>query len=41
MIREPLSEFLEESGFNVRDAETAAGLRQVLGAENVALILHE
>ncbi len=38
-IREPLAEFLEESGFTIRDAETAEGLREILSSENVALIL--
>ena len=34
-----LAEYLEESGFSVREAESGEGLRQVLGAENIGLIL--
>jgi signal transduction histidine kinase/DNA-binding response OmpR family regulator len=39
MISEPLAEFLEESGFKVREADCAEGLRQVLREEKIGLIL--
>ncbi len=39
MIREPLAEFLQESGLAVVEADSAAGLRHLLSQHNVALVL--
>ncbi len=39
MIREPLAEFLEESGFKVCEAEDAETLRHVLESKHVGLVL--
>ncbi len=38
-IREPLAEFLDESGFHICEAESAEGLRQVLDSQKIGLIL--
>ncbi len=39
LIREPLTEFLEESGFRVCEADCASKLRQTLEERNIGLIL--
>ncbi|MDA3835290.1 MAG: response regulator, partial [Spirochaetales bacterium] len=39
MIREPLAEYLDESGFRVLEAQDAKELRHLMASKNVALIL--